>query len=122
MNKRILRTALPVIGIPVLYALVLRLFFGIQTWSDLFKVMSVSFLVCLPFIVGALTMFFSSLERVRKLAYRLFIPWIPIFIFFVITLLFQIEGWACWLMVLPLFLVAASIGGLVGGYFKLKKA
>jgi hypothetical protein len=121
MNKRILRTALPVIGIPVLYALVLRLFFGIQTWSDLFKVMSVSFLVCLPFIVGALTMFFSSLERVRKLAYRLFIPWIPIFIFFVITLLFQIEGWACWLMVLPLFLVAASIGGLVGGYFKLKK-
>lgn len=28
---------------------------------------------------------------------------------------------ACWIMILPLFLLAASIGGLIGGYFKLKK-
>ncbi|MBK8144707.1 MAG: hypothetical protein IPK62_06725 [Bacteroidetes bacterium] len=121
MNTRNLRTALLVIGIPVVYALLLRLFFGIHTWADIFKVMSLSFLVCLPFIVGALTIYFSAIEKVRKWAYRLFIPWIPIFIFFGITLAFQIEGWACWLMVLPLFLVAASVGGLIGGYLKLKK-
>jgi hypothetical protein len=35
-------------------------------------------------------------------------------------LAFAIEGWACWIMILPIFLVAASIGGLIGGYFKLK--
>lgn len=32
----------------------------------------------------------------------------------------MIEGWACWLMILPLFLIFASIGGLTAGYFKLK--
>ena len=38
-----------------------------------------------------------------------------------ITLALAIEGWACWLMILPIFLIAASIGGLIGGYLKLKR-
>jgi len=110
-----------VIGVPTLYAVVLRLFFGIDRWSDLFSVMSVSFLFCLPTIIGALTVYFSSVEKVRKFSYRFFVPWIPVFAFFIITLLVSLEGWACWLMILPLFLIAASIGGLIGGYFKLRK-
>jgi hypothetical protein len=121
MDKSKLTKTLIIIGIPTLYAIVLRLFFGIKDWNDLFTVMSVSFLLCLPTIVGALTVYFSSEENVRKFGYRFFVPWIPIFIFFFITLLVSLEGWACWLMILPFFLLAASIGGLIGGYFKLRK-
>ncbi|UAY55430.1 SRPBCC family protein [Arachidicoccus terrestris] len=121
MNRPWLTKMLIVIGIPTLYAIILRLFFGIEKWSDLFSVMSVSFLCCLPTIVGILTVYFSSEEKVRNISYRIFVPWIPIFIFFIITLLVSLEGWACWLMILPLFLIAASIGGLIGGYFKLRK-
>ena len=110
-----------VIAIPTGYAIILRLFFGVSTWEDLFSVMSVSFLFCLPTIVGVLTVYFSTIEKVKNRAYRIFTPWIPILIFLVITLAFAMEGWACWLMVLPLFLIAASIGGLNGGYFKMKK-
>jgi hypothetical protein len=121
MDKSKLTKTLIIIGIPTLYAIVLRLFFGIKDWNDLFTVMSVSFLLCLPTIVGALTVYFSSEENVRKFRYRFFVPWIPIFIFFFITLLVSLEGWACWLMILPFFLLAASIGGLIGGYFKLRK-
>ncbi|MCG9900715.1 MAG: hypothetical protein MH132_11985 [Hydrotalea sp.] len=109
------------IAIPTLYAIVLRLFFGVSTWSDLYTVMSVSFLFCLPFIVGALTVYFSSEELARSSVYKIFMPWLPIFLFFVFTLAVAWEGWACWIMVLPLFLVASSIGGVVGAYFKFRK-
>ena len=121
MDKSKLKRILIIVGIPALYAIFLRLLFGVNTWSDLFSVMSVSFLFCLPTIVGALVVYFSSVENVRKFWYRFFVPWIPTFAFLIITLLFSLEGWACWFMILPLFLLAASIGGLVGGYFKLKK-
>jgi hypothetical protein len=121
MNRRALKNLMLIIGIPTMYAVLLRLFFGVDTWSYLFKVMSISFLFCLPFIVGALAVFFSNAEKVRKFSYRVFVPWIPIFLFFILTLSFALEGWACWIMVLPLFLIAASVGGLIGGYFKMQK-
>lgn len=120
INGKLL-TALKVIAIPTGYAIILRLFFGVSTWMELFSVMSISFLFCLPTVVGALAIYFSDIEQVRKLWYRVFVPWIPILVFLVITLAVALEGWACWLMVLPLFLIAASLGGLLGGYFKMKK-
>ena len=121
MNKSQIKGALIVIGVPVLYAIILRLFYGIRTMQDLYTVMSVTFLLCMPTIVGALTVYFSKIERVRHFAYRFFVPWLPIFIFFVITLAINMEGWACWIMIMPIFLLAASVGGLIAGYFKLRK-
>ena len=120
--KKGMRVLLKIVAIPVGYALLLRFMFGIESWHELYSVMSVSFLFCLPTIVGFLTVFFASERMVRKKSSRFMLPWIPIAAFSFITLLFEIEGWACWLMVLPLFLVAASIGGLIGGYFKFRKA
>ncbi|XZF15123.1 hypothetical protein ACTHGU_03230 [Chitinophagaceae bacterium MMS25-I14] len=121
MDKAKWLNLLKCVGIPVAYAIVLRLFFGVHSWEDLFSVMTVSFLFCLPTIVGALAVYYSNIEKVKKLRYRIIFPWLPVIIFFFITLLFSLEGWACWLMILPVFLVAASIGGLIGGYFKLRK-
>lgn len=120
MNSKLKNTIIA-IGIPTLYAVVLRIFFGVKTWNDLFSVMSVTFLFLLPTIVGALTVYLSDRNKVEKLWYRIFVPWIPIFLFLLITLVLAIEGWACWIMILPAFLIAASIGGLIGGYLKLKK-
>ncbi|AFK03899.1 hypothetical protein Emtol_2764 [Emticicia oligotrophica DSM 17448] len=121
MSKQKVITILKIVFLPTIYAILLRLLFGVSTWKELFDVMSVSFLFCLPLIVGALTIYLSSVENVENLAYRIMVPWIPIFLFFVITLFFALEGWACWLMVLPLFMVVASVGGLIGGYYKLKE-
>lgn len=119
-NKKLI-TAIKIIAIPTIYALLLRFVFGESTWSGVFSMMSKTFLFVLPSIVGALTVYFSSEEKVKSFLYRLSAPWVPIFVFFVITLFFAIEGWPCLLMILPIFLVAASIGGFIGGYFKLKK-
>ena len=119
--NRTTNNTLIAIGIPTLYAVVLRLLFGIDNWNELFSVMSVTFLFLLPTIVGTLTVYLSSFEKAKSVAYRIFTPWIPVFLFLVITLALAIEGWACWLMISPVFLVAASIGGLLGGYLKIRK-
>ncbi len=115
-----MKKTLIAIGVPTIYAVILRLLFGVKEWNDLFSVMTISFLVLLPSIVGALTVYLSSIEKAQKISYRIFAPWVPIFLFLLITLGFAIEGWACWIMVLPLFLIAASIGGLLGGLIKLR--
>lgn len=106
---------------PTAYALVLRLLFGVSTWNGIFNMMSKTFLFFLPTIIGALSIYFSNIEKVRNLGYRIMIPWIPVFAFFFITLIFFIEGWPCILMILPIFLIASSVGGLIGGYYKLRK-
>lgn len=121
MDKQKALTILKIVAIPTLYALLLRTVFGAASWGDVFNMMSVTFLFCVPSIIGGLTVYLSSMERVKRLSYRLLAPWLPILTFFVITFLFAIEGWPCLLMILPIFLIAASVGGLVGGYFKLRK-
>jgi len=120
MNRKV-KIGLIALGIPTLYAIAVRLLFGIRDWSDLFSVMSSTFIFLLPTIIGALTVYLSDRKRVERISYRIFAPWIPIFLFLIITLGLAIEGWACWLMILPIFLIGASIGGLVGGYLKLYK-
>lgn len=119
MNRKI-KNYLIVIGIPVIYAILIRIIFGLKlkTWNDLFEVMSVTFLFLLPTIIGTLTVYLSSQKKAKSIAYRIFTPWIPIFLFLILTLAWGIEGWACWIMILPVFLLTASIGGIFGGYLK----
>ncbi|TAE45636.1 MAG: hypothetical protein EAZ89_21215, partial [Bacteroidetes bacterium] len=50
--------------------------------------------------------------------YRIMLPWLPLLVLMGITLAFSIEGWACWLIVLPLFMFTASLGGIWGGHLK----
>ena len=122
MNKKIKSTIIA-IGIPVVYAILVRMAFGmrLKTWDDYFQVMSTTFLFLLPTIIGALTVYLSSQEKAKSIAYRIFTPWVPVLLFLILTLAWGIEGWACWIMILPVFLLAASIGGLLGGYLKTHK-
>lgn len=113
---------LRLIGIPVIAALILRFVFNVDRWDEIWAIMSVSFFFGLPYLTGVLTIYLSREESIKSKAYRIIYPWIPIFAFFVITLLFSLEGWACWLMILPLFMAIASLGGLTAGYFRLKKS
>ncbi|SER11748.1 hypothetical protein SAMN05421824_3049 [Hyunsoonleella jejuensis] len=119
MNEKIKNTLIA-IGIPVVYAILVRIIFGmnLKTWDDFFQVMSVTFLFLLPTIIGALTVYLSSQEKAKSIAYRIFTPWIPVFLFLILTLAWGIEGWACWIMISPVFLLTASIGGIFGGYLK----
>ena len=120
-NKGLKATSIAV-GAATLYAVVLRLFYGIDTWSSLYSVMSITFLFLLPTIMGVLVVYFSNMKNVKKQSYRIFAPWIPVMVFLIVTIIFSIEGWACWIMILPIFLFTSSIGGLIGGYLKINSS
>lgn len=122
MTQEKIKRSLRILGIPVLAALIIRFLFDVKDWSSLWDLMTFTFFASLPYIVGALTIYLSKTEKVKNLTYRVFFPWIPILIFFFLTLLFSLEGWACWIMILPVFLFFASLGGLTAGYFKLRKS
>ncbi|NOS92840.1 MAG: hypothetical protein HOP30_13025 [Cyclobacteriaceae bacterium] len=111
-----------VIGIPLMVAFAIRFLFDVNSWEELWNVMTITFFISLPYLVGVLTIYLSKIEQVQNWAYSVFAPWIPIFVFLFLTLLLSIEGWACWIMVLPLFLLFASLGGLTGRYFKRRKS
>ncbi|RYD73118.1 MAG: hypothetical protein EOP53_20690 [Sphingobacteriales bacterium] len=121
MNNKTLNKVLIAIAIPTAYAVAMRYIFGYESWKEIFAVMSGTFLFLLPTIMGILTVYLLPQEKAKKVPYQIFIPWIPIFLFLIITLMLNIEGWACWIMILPIFLIAASVGGVIGGHLKVKK-
>lgn len=121
MNNQKVKKWFKIIGVPVIVALAIRGFFGIEAWNGLFSVMTIGFLLFGPLFVGMLTTYLSDGKKLKSKWYVFFFPWVPIFLFFLITLAFNIEGWACWLMVLPFYLLAASVGGVIGAEFKNQK-
>jgi hypothetical protein len=105
--------------ISVIFAFFVRGFFGL---GGLYSVMTVSFLLLLPFGVGYLTIFFCRVKAVQTKSSTIGLASTPVFIFLLLTIIFSIEGAACWIMVLPVFLIASALGGLSARYFKLKKS
>jgi hypothetical protein len=121
MDKRE-RFFLAIIGACALAFLIYGIFTTDTSGGSLFSLMTLSFIVGLPFAVGYLTVYICSVETVKKRVAAFFIPFIPIFAFFLITILFNMEGWACWLMILPIFLILAGLGGLTARHYKIKRA
>ncbi|MGV3697278.1 hypothetical protein [Flavobacterium sp.] len=107
--------------IPILFALFIRLAFGSTIMDDFFSVMSWSFFLLAPGGIGALFIYFSPVNAVKNVGYRILGPWIPVVLVIVLTIVIGVEGWACWIMITPLFLIFSSIGGLIAGAFKLRK-
>ncbi|KAA2239333.1 hypothetical protein F0L74_24315 [Chitinophaga agrisoli] len=121
MNKEKISRIIKIVGIPLLVALLCRILFGIEALGALVSVMSIAFLFGVPYAMGALTIHFSGMKKVEDKWYCIFAPWVPVLVFFVITLLISLEGWACWVMALPIFLAISSLGGMITGRTKRKK-
>jgi hypothetical protein len=108
--------------LPVLFVVVIRLLFGATIFDDFLSVMTWTFFITVPLGLGALMVYFSSLQKAKSIPYRIFAPWILVAITIIVTILIEIEGWGCWLMISPLFFFFSSIGGLIAGYLKVKKS
>src|SRR5476651_1838532 len=105
----------------VILALIIRGLFAIDSIQSLYSVMTSAFLIGTPFAVGYVCVYLCKAETIEYSAAAFFIPFIPIFIFFIITLAFGIEGLGCWIMIMPIFFVIAGLGGITARHFKLKK-
>jgi len=85
---------------------VLKTFFGLMTLAYVFLV---------PLVLGCVTVYFGEWSRRRSWWFRIFMPWAPVGLLALLSLIFAWEGAICILMILPSFLVMASLGGLLYG-------
>jgi len=98
--------------IAAVLAFLIRCFFDSQLAGGLFEVMGIGFLLGVPFLIGYITVYIAEKNYIYKMPFAIFTPWISIMALFLLTLAFSVEGWACWIMALPIFLIASSFGGL----------
>jgi hypothetical protein len=80
-------------------------------FAGMFSVMTLSFLLVVPFVLGAITV--NRIER-PSLLFRIFAPWVPMTIVVLVSALIGWEGAICIIMALPVLLIFSSIGGLIG--------
>src|SRR5207302_8803107 len=77
----------------ILYGLALRVLANGRLAG--FEVMSIGFIVLMPFVVGCLTIYFAEVERAQPLWRWFIIPWLPMVGALLATMLVLLEGAIC---------------------------
>jgi hypothetical protein len=94
--------------------------FGVRLLASLrmsgWDVMTIGFLVFMPFVMGCLTVYFVEVRRHQPLWMWLVLPWAPLAGALGAALLVTLEGLICVVMFLPLALMLSSFGGVLGGF------
>jgi hypothetical protein len=98
----------------LVYGMILR--WGAQTtfhgWTP---VMSVSFLLLVPFAVGFITVFVVERREPQPAWIWFVLPWVPVLGGSLGAMLMFWEGFICVIMFAPVALFCASLGGLIAG-------
>lgn len=97
-----------------LAGIVLRLAFWGRP-GDSYAVMMGTFIYLAPMLVGAVTVYVAETTQRRSWGYYLWAPFLANAIFVLGTLLIMIEGLICAVVIVPLFGVLGSVGGLIMG-------
>jgi len=95
-------------------AFVIRLLF----WGapgQRFSAMLGAFIYLAPAVCGAATVYAAERIRRRSIGYYLWAPWVATALFVAGTLVVFIEGIICAIVIVPLFAVMGSLGGLAMG-------
>jgi hypothetical protein len=106
------------IAFGLLYGVSLRLIAGTSGLSAILSVMTVSFLLLGPLIIGWTSIRFNTNKEITaKQAF--FLPFIPVFLGCLITWILNMEGLICIAMYLPLGSILAGVGGVINRSAKL---
>lgn len=107
-------------GVGILYGLFARLMFGLnETGSAVFEVMSSSFILGVPVVLGFLTVWLSEYRKTYGWIRRVLMPWLSSLVCLGCCLLLAWEGLICVFLWVPLFLVLSSFGGLLAGLLRM---
>lgn len=82
---------------------------------EFLEFVSIGMLIISPISVGIITVLFLSREQAANKKIRMFHPWLPVLGWSVIAVLMAWETIICIVMLLPLYLPLASLGGYFGG-------
>ncbi len=106
--------------IGVFYGLFARLMFGLdETNGMLFGVMSSSFILGVPVVLGFLTVWLGEYRKTYGWGRRVLMPWLSSLVCLGCCLLLAWEGLICVFLWIPLFLILSSFGGLLAGLIRL---
>lgn len=112
------RSSWSAIALGVCYGLLARALFGHWTpeWArPLFGAVSIAFLFFVPMGLGALTVYDASRTRSTSWLTWIFRPWIACVLLALAFSAFAWEGGICLVIMAPVYLTMASIGGIVAG-------
>ena len=98
------------------YGLAIRIGIYRNKFPSWLAVMSVAFVLVVPFVMGFVTVFVA--ERRESMAgwYWVVLPWIPLFGALAAAGVLLIEGLICIGMFAPIGMGCASLGGIMGGF------
>lgn len=98
----------------VMTGVAMRLAFSGKAGGPYAAMMS-SFVLLVPLLVGAVTVYAAELQRRRSWAYYAWAPVLANVLFVVGTMVVMLEGLICAVLIVPLFSAVGAIGGLVMG-------
>lgn len=94
----------------IVYGLIARLLFE----SDgMYQTMSIAFIFGVPAIIGAITVYFGTERQKSSWVFKICMPWVSILSFLLITIITYLEAAICVVMLLPVFMLLASLGGIL---------
>lgn len=107
----------PFLGIMlgVFYGLSLRITFDWKLVSGFLEIISYAFLINAPFVVGAIAVFFMPRDKPTTIWQQLKVANTAMAFFLIAMFILVLEGLICIVLVVPVFFVAASLGGLIMG-------
>ncbi len=103
------------IFLALLYGITAFLAFRYPAFQNSFKLMTVAYLFIVPIMIGSITVYVGEWSRRRSWWFRIFMPWAAVFLLAGLVLIFAWEGAICVIMILPSFLIMASLGGVLYG-------
>lgn len=95
------------------YGLTVR--FAANWHTDILRVMSIGFIFFMPLALGCIVVYIAELKRPQRIYAWILLPWLSVILALAGTLITLLEGFICIAMFLPIGLVLASVGGVVGG-------
>lgn len=107
------------VSFATIYGVSLRILFGLL--NNFMGIMSVSFLILAPVIIGFFTIILIPKEKTLSNTSAFFKPWLTSLVILFVTMFFNIEGSICWIMIYPLFSVLAGIGGVIAYNYRRNK-
>jgi hypothetical protein len=108
------------VGLATIYGVCLRMLFGLL--NNFMGIMSVSFLILAPVVIGFLTIILIPKEKTTSRFEAFFKPWLTSLVILIVTIAFNIEGSICWIMIYPLFSILAGIGGIIAYLVRRQKS
>ena len=108
------KSALLIFGAVVgaIYAVLIRLAAGTHLPRRYLEVISIAFIFLGPFAVGFITVFIAERGGRRRWWVWCLLPWVPVTVGSLTTILLYLEGTICVVMFLPIGLALSTFGGI----------